>query len=906
MKKVITYGTFDLFHEGHLNLLKQAKSLGNYLIVGITSDYFDKCRGKYNVHDSLMTRISNVQETGLADEIVIEEYFGQKIDDIKKYGIDIFTVGSDWVGYFDYLREYCEVIYSKRTKGISSTQIRNTHSLKLGIIGGEKIVDRFLSEVSFISGVSITGVYYAGPVSSEKCKELYQYNSLNEFFSQSDAVYVNVPLKYRYKHIKESLLNGKHVLTEFPFSNNYDNAKELIELANARNLVLMEGLKTAYCPAFTKMISLVKSGVIGNILNIEDEILNDSEVQELGENIINIEKYYGKPQDMEWAFEKGKLYILQSRPITTLKKANEKTANTIIWDNSNIVESYPEITLPLTFSFIRKAYSDVYKRFSEITGVPPKVVESYQVVYDNMLGLLKGRVYYNLINWYKLLMLFPNSRNNSKFMEQMMGVKKELSEEDINENLLEAEEKMSSWEKFRNRIEKLKAGTTLFLNMFLIENKAKKFYKLIDENLNGKNSRLEEKSVKDLKKYYKFLENKFLKNWEIPIINDFLVMVWFGLSKKAAEKYIKENFEEVHNILIAQEGSDMISVEPSKYIMKMSSIIKKDKDLQNEIKGIIEKTATDINIENLTRNKEFNSLLEEYMQKFGDRTVHELKLEALTLREDPLFLIRMVYSISMTKEVTEHSKRNISEEQNKIYENLKISPLKKFILKKTVSYAKKFIRLRENLRYERTKVFGMVRKIMKKIGTYLKEENIIVHERDVFYLTIDEIFGLIDGALIDTDLKKLIDLRKEKYKEYEEEAVLPDRFLTRGFLGENFHYEDLTGNEQGDKNILKGTGCSKGVVKGKVKIVLNLMNTEVEDGDIVVTKSTDPSWVMVFPLLKGLIVEKGSLLSHSAIISREMNIPAIVGVQGAVTALKTGDFVQFDGSTGIIKKLDEV
>lgn len=269
MKKVITYGTFDLFHEGHLNLLKQAKLLGDYLIVGITSDYFDKCRGKYNVHDSLMTRISNVQETGLADEIVIEEYFGQKIDDIKKYGIDIFTVGSDWVGYFDYLREYCEVIYSKRTKGISSTQIRNTHSLKLGIIGGEKIVDRFLSEVSFISGVSITGVYSAGPVSSEKCKELHEYNSLNEFFSQNDAVYVNVPLKYRYKHIKESLLNGKHVLTEFPFSNSYDNAKELIELANARNLVLMEGLKTAYCPAFTKMISLVKSGVIGNILNIE-------------------------------------------------------------------------------------------------------------------------------------------------------------------------------------------------------------------------------------------------------------------------------------------------------------------------------------------------------------------------------------------------------------------------------------------------------------------------------------------------------------------------------------------------------------------------------------------------------------------------------------------------------------
>ena len=209
------------------------------------------------------------------------------------------------------------------------------------------------------------------------------------------------------------------------------------------------------------------------------------------------------------------------------------------------------------------------------------------------------------------------------------------------------------------------------------------------------------------------------------------------------------------------------------------------------------------------------------------------------------------------------------------------------------------------MRYERTKVFGTVRKIMKKMGVHLKNNNLINNEKDVFYLTVDEIFGLVDGSIIDVDLKKLIELRKEEYKKYETEAILPDRFLTRGFLGENFYYEDLAGNSQLDENTLQGTGCSKGIVKGKVKIVLNPMDTQVEDGDIVVTKSTDPSWVMVFPLLKGLIVEKGSLLSHSAIISREMNIPAIVGVQGATSILKTGDMVQFDGSTGIIKKLND-
>ena len=641
-------------------------------------------------------------------------------------------------------------------------------------------------------------------------------------------------------------------------------------------------------------------------INIEEEILNDSEVCELGENIINIEKYYGKPQDMEWAFEKEKLYILQSRPITTLEKTDKKTYNTIIWDNSNIVESYPEITLPLTFSFIRKAYSDVYKRFSEITGVPAKVVESYQDIYDNMLGLLKGRVYYNLINWYKLLMLFPNSKGNSKFMEQMMGVKKELSEENLNENLLEAEGKMTGFEKFRNKLEKYKAGFTLFMNMFLIEKKAEKFYKIIDENLNGKNSDLSNKNIKELKKYYKFLENKFLKNWEIPIINDFLVMVWFGLSKKMAEKYIKDDFEKAHNTLIAQEGNSMISVEPSKYIKKMSLMIKNDKSLKDEIRNIINKNEKSlIEIFKLTQNAEFNSTLNEYMEKFGDRTVHELKLEAPTLREEPLFLIKMIYSLSITENVQEHAKRNILEEQKKIYDSLKINPIKKYLLKKTLFYAKKFIRLRENLRYERTKVFGTVRKIMKKMGVHLKNNNLINNEKDVFYLTVDEIFGLVDGSIIDVDLKKLIELRKEEYKKYETEAILPDRFLTRGFLGENFYYEDLAGNSQLDENTLQGTGCSKGIVKGKVKIVLNPMDTQVEDGDIIITKSTDPSWVMVFPLLKGLIVEKGSLLSHSAIISREMNIPAIVGVQGATSILKTGDMVQFDGSTGIIKKLND-
>lgn len=284
MKKVITYGTYDLFHQGHYNLLKRAKALGDYLIVGVTSDYFDKSRGKFNVHDDLMTRIENVKKTGFADKIVVEEYFGQKIDDIKKYGVQVFTVGSDWDGYFDYLREYCQVIYLERTKGISSTQIRNSHSIRLGIVGNEKILDRFIDEIKYVSGVDIIGAYAPedgvdSQYKSAKFNTLSNYSTYEEMLNSVDAVYINSPLSMRPALMEKALLCGKHVLTEFPFCTDYEKSKFLVELAQKNHLVLMEGLKTAYCPAFGKLISLVKSGRIGKVLSVEanfTQILGDS------------------------------------------------------------------------------------------------------------------------------------------------------------------------------------------------------------------------------------------------------------------------------------------------------------------------------------------------------------------------------------------------------------------------------------------------------------------------------------------------------------------------------------------------------------------------------------------------------------------------------------------------------
>ena len=273
MKKVITYGTYDLFHEGHYNLLKNAKALGDYLIVGVTSGDFDKNRGKLNVRDSLMTRIKNVEETGFADEIIIEEYFGQKIDDIKKYDVDIFTVGSDWKGHFDYLNEYCEVIYLDRTKGISSTEIRNTNTIKLGCHGVEQVTARFLDEAKYVSGMDTGAVYVENkPDYLDKLVEDYElkiYPDQEAFYDAIDAVYIVVEPKYQFQAIMNALKHKKHVLVEFPILVTDEQLQEITDLADANGCIFMEGLKTAYTPAFGKLIALAKSGIIGNILSVD-------------------------------------------------------------------------------------------------------------------------------------------------------------------------------------------------------------------------------------------------------------------------------------------------------------------------------------------------------------------------------------------------------------------------------------------------------------------------------------------------------------------------------------------------------------------------------------------------------------------------------------------------------------
>ena len=270
MVKVITYGTYDLLHYGHIRLLERAKALGDYLIVGITSDDYDKTRGKINNQQTLMERIKAVRDTGIADEIIVEEYEGQKIDDIRRLGVDIFTVGSDWDGYFDYLNEYCKVVYLPRTEGISSSEVRSEQrKVRIGLVGAAVFQTKFVKESTFVNGVEVVGVCASVRPSEPEMQDLFYTDSYDQLLERVDAVYIISKPGKHYVDSKKALLAGKHVLCESPIAFSKQESDELFKIAEERGLIMMDAIKTAYATAYERLVLLAKGGKIGKVVSVD-------------------------------------------------------------------------------------------------------------------------------------------------------------------------------------------------------------------------------------------------------------------------------------------------------------------------------------------------------------------------------------------------------------------------------------------------------------------------------------------------------------------------------------------------------------------------------------------------------------------------------------------------------------
>lgn len=631
---------------------------------------------------------------------------------------------------------------------------------------------------------------------------------------------------------------------------------------------------------------------------IEKPVLRDDQIVSVAGLARKAEDYFKSPQDIEWAIQKDKFFLLQSRPVTTLKAS--KAGERIIWDNSNIAESYGGVTTPLTFSFARRAYEKVYRQFCKLMGVPTDVIESNQDVFRSMLGFIQGRVYYNLVSWYRTLALFPGYQINRHFMEQMMGVKESLPED-----VLGKSGQAGTPEKIKDALRLLTTTFGLIRNYFALDRLIQKFYIQLAEALGTRRPDLSGWSEAKLCGYYRDLERQLLTRWDAPLVNDFLAMIFYGTLKKLCVKWCNDVDGTLQNDLVSAQGG-MVSSEPARRVREMAKIAAEDVAFAR----ILCNGNPDEISQVLKRNAAFKGLFNDYLEKFGDRCTDELKLESPTLLDDASPLLKAVgqlasHYIQNPKAARLESNESLrGKAELQVRHALSKNPFRSFIFGWILKNARARVRDRENLRFERTRVFGRVRMIFSELGRRYHGRKLLDDPRDIFFLEVEEALGFANGTASCTDLRGLASVRKTQHEKFLELDPPPNRFETYGVvnLTQNFAGSQSAVSVSGEER--RGIGCCPGKVSGPVQLVVSPQQTNVKMGGILVAERTDPSWIMIFPLAAGLLVERGSLLSHSAIVAREMGIPTIVSIDGLMKWLKDGDEVEFDGSTGIVKKIN--
>jgi len=623
--------------------------------------------------------------------------------------------------------------------------------------------------------------------------------------------------------------------------------------------------------------------------------LTKNQIKKLAKLGKQIEDIYRVPQDIEWTIKDNKIYILQTRPITTLP--SEKTDTRIIWDNSNIIESFPGITKPLTFSFAKTAWASVFRQSARAMGVPEKVIQENDELFENMLGLVNGRVYYNLMKWYQFVSFFPGFKQNRRYMEQMMGVKESIKFRE-QKNRFITKEKILAIPGYICLI------YGLIKNYFILDKEVERFHKNFENNYNMLiKYDLKNMKPKEVMKQFLQAKKRLLKGWKVEGINDYSAMIFYGLVRSLTKKYKLDKNNSIHNDLFCGE-KDMDSTKPTKHLLFLADEIKKDKKLYDLFHKNNEKQIlTEVNKK--TEYSKFKKQFQDYLDEYGFRCMSELKLEEKSLKDDPTFVITILKNYLELKTLNlddinqkEIEKRLRAEEI--INKKLKWRTLRKTLFYWALRNARKNVRYRENMRLCRTKVFGLVREAFRSIGNSFANEGIINHPDDIFYLEIDEIFGYINKTNR-FDLKKLINDRKKIYEIFEKQD-LPERFIT-GEIKDRYKLVQIT-TKQDEKDIkddvLTGVSCCPGVVKNKVKVILSPGDDVKLNGEILVADKTDPGWVPLYPSVSGLLIERGSVLSHSAIVARELGLPTIVGIKGLTKKIKDGQIVKMDAGKGIV------
>ena len=522
-----------------------------------------------------------------------------------------------------------------------------------------------------------------------------------------------------------------------------------------------------------------------------------------------------------------------------------------------------------------------------------------------MLGLFRGRVYYNLQNWYRLIHLFPGFQYNAQFMESMMGLKEKLDLDD-------EPEPASFW---RRWFVELPALLRLLCRSVLNFSRIRPIVAQFEANFHEHYDRWSKLAFKrlrphELMKLYYEMEDSLLWNWKAPIINDCYVMVYYGLLKKLCGKWGDDDSGSLQNELICGEGG-VESAEPAKMLLRLAKQAQQRPELRELITTVPPKELPEL-IASDPRFRAFQQEFNRYLDLYGFRCMDELKLEEYSLRDHPHLVYQVLRNYlslddpsALDVKAMEAREQNVRQQaEKKVQQSLRGISLKRLFFNAILRRARQGVKNRENMRFARTRIYGLLRELLRALGHKLSDEAILDNPQDVFYLTIDEVWDFVKGTAVTTDLGSLAKLRRKEFDGYRSpECSQPDeRFETFGMV---YHRNHFANHKQSvmvsEDGILRGIGCSPGVINGEVIVISDPRDDVQLAGQILVAERTDPGWVPLYPAVSGLLIERGSILSHSAVVAREMGIPTIVGITGLIATLESGQFVTMDGSAGTVE-----
>jgi len=626
---------------------------------------------------------------------------------------------------------------------------------------------------------------------------------------------------------------------------------------------------------------------------------SEAQVQALVARARDLAREWDQPLDIELARVGDEVWWLQARPITRAVPRGRRR----LWDNSNIVESYHGLTGPLTYSFASRAYTIVYQLFCKVMGVDDATIQAHADVFTRMIGLIRGRVYYNLNAWYRMVSLLPGYRWNRAFMEQMMGVAEVAGDE-------EAPQTGSRWAALPVLL--WKVGGLLW-RLGRIERDIAAFKQTFDEAESLFRERdLDELDAHELIEFFGVLERRLLWAWSTPIVNDFFVMIFFGLLRSRCEALLPDA-PGLANRLLAGDG-DLPSTQPARRGVAVARQMRRLESLWARVETHRAASERRAPTDHDPRDLEARALLAAFredpaidrslgawLDDFGDRSPDELKLEVPTWRHRPAALLDLFCDFGRREDDGAGALEVRLEADALVGQRL--GGVQALVFRRILAQARVRVHEREALRLLRTRVFGMVREIFSALGAHLVAAGALDTPRDVFWLTVDEVFGFVRGTSPTVDLRGLVGLRRAEYARWEREPAPADRFWTWGPV---WAHNVFAGRPQpAPEGALSGTPAFGGVVRGRVRRVLDPVGEPPLDGEILVTYRTDPGWLPLFDGAIAILVERGSLLSHSAVVARELGIPTVVAVRGLMERLEGGEEIEVDAGAGTIRLLSE-